>query len=172
MNLNFWKKETGFGEMAGDEFRPPVPDENLTPVIDYQIEPPDPEKARLYNNISRWALYVGIFLTPLFFLPWTSNVLELNKQMLLVLVAGIGMVAWLLGVVSSGYLAWRRNYLDNGILALLAAFIVGTIFSPAQFRSLFGLSFSLSNSLVSISALTILYFLVVNNIEDRGKMLR
>jgi len=176
MNLNFWKKDNDANEPA-DSHKPEVEypslkEENLAPVIDYQVEPPDLTKALFYNNISRWALYVGVFLVPLFFLPLTSNVLEINKQLLLIIVAGVGLIAWLLGVVSSGYLAWRPNFLDKGILALVAAFALGTIFSPAPFKSLFGLSFSLSNSLVSILALTILYFLVVNNVDDKGRMLR
>ena len=50
--------------------------ENLEPI--YKVEPADPEKAKLYNNISRWAVYVGVFLLPLFFLPWTTGVLEIN----------------------------------------------------------------------------------------------
>ena len=92
--------------------------------------------------------------------------------MLLIVVAGVAMVSWLLGIVSSGYLTWRSNYLDRGVLALLGAFIVGTVFSVANYKSLFGLGLSFSNSLVSVISLSMLYFLIVNNVEDRGKTLR
>ncbi|OGN01861.1 MAG: hypothetical protein A3B91_04835 [Candidatus Yanofskybacteria bacterium RIFCSPHIGHO2_02_FULL_41_29] len=175
MDLNFWRKDNSDSSEGTEESEVEynnIEPEGLAPVIDYQVEPADPEKAKVYNKISRWAIYVGVFLAPLFFLPWTSSVLELNKQMLLVIVAGVAMVSWLLGVVSSGYLAWRNNYLDRGILALLGAFVVGGIFSIANFKSIFGLTPSFSNSLVSIISLSIIYFLVVNNIEDRGKILR
>ena len=109
---------------------------------------------------------------PLFFLPLTQNVLENNKYLLLIGVASVGLVSWLLGVVSSGYLAWRNNPLDKGLLALLGAFIAVTVFSPDSFKSIFGSSESLSNALTSIIALTILYFLVVNNSDDSGNTLR
>ncbi|MDP3697278.1 MAG: tetratricopeptide repeat protein [Candidatus Taylorbacteria bacterium] len=183
MDLNFWKKDNGDShkevenskgeyQYTADAVGVPEASEIVNSPEYYQPEPPDMEKARFYGNISRWVLYIGIFLLPLFFLPWTTGVLELNKQLLLIIVAGAGMVAWLLGVVSSGSLAWRKNYLDYGILAFLGAFIVSTVFSMAKFKSLFGLSTSLSNSLTSIIALTLLYFLVVNSFEDRGRTLK
>lgn len=185
MNLNFWKKETSSykdsdqssDQSEGVEYQYTQPEDTVPVPVEsseyYQpVEPADPEKARLYNNISRWALYVGIFLLPLFFLPWTTSILELNKQMLLVGVAGVGIIAWLLGVVSSGYLSWRSNPLDKGVVALLSTFVLAAVFSITKFTSLFGLNVSLSNSLASILALTIVYFLVVNNIEDRGKALK
>ena len=113
MNLNFWKKDNDANEPA-DSHKPEVEypslkEENLAPVIDYQVEPPDLTKALFYNNISRWALYVGVFLVPLFFLPLTSNVLEINKQLLLIIVAGGGLVAWLFWVVFFRYLDWRPD---------------------------------------------------------------
>lgn len=168
MKLNFWKKEDS-SVSAGADATVSL-DEQKAEL--YPIDPPDPEKAKFYNNISRWALYIGVFLLPLFFLPWTSSPLELNKQMLLLVVASVGLVSWLLGVVSSGYLAWRPNYVDKGVLALLGAFVVSAIFSVFKFHSLFGLNVSLSNSIISIASLVVLYFLIVDNSEDRGRGLR
>src|SRR3989344_1675287 len=144
VDLNFWKKNKG-GQVdkseadyqyASDSSRA---EEQVSEVVHspeyFKPEPPDMEKARFYNNISRWFLYIGVFLLPLFFLPWTTGALELNKQILLIIVAGAGMVSWLLGVVSSGSLAWRNNYLDRGVLAFLCAFVVSTAFSIAKFKS-------------------------------------
>lgn len=181
MDLNFWKKDTKESDNPVDnsgveyqytsETEEPASEVVHSPEY-YQAEPADPEKARFYNNISRWALYTGVFLAPLLFFPWTTNVLELNKQMLLIVVAGVGLVSWLLGVVSSGYLAWRANYLDKGVVALMGAVVIGSVFSVVKYNSLFGFSSSLSSSLASMVSLTVLYFLVVNNLEDRGKAVR
>ncbi len=135
-------------------------------------EPRDPSKGRIYTLITQWALYVGVFLLPLFFLPWTTGPLELNKQMLLLAVAGAGIVAWLLGVVSTGWLTWRVNSVDKGVVALALASLLATIFSISRFKSLFGISVSLSSSLVSVICLTLLYFLIVNSFNDRGNKLR
>jgi tetratricopeptide (TPR) repeat protein len=181
VDLNFWKKDDSHEKSEEQVEYQYAPQEasmesTATDVVNspeyYKPEPADPEKARFYNKISRWAVYAAVVMMPLFFLPWTSSPLELNKQMLLVVLSGVGIVSWLLGVVSSGYLAWRINSLDKGVLALMGAFVVGSIFSISRFNSIFGASLSLSNSLVSIVALTILYFLIVNNSENRGKDLR
>src|SRR3989344_4212634 len=188
MNLSFWKKENNelqdhSNQEAQYQYMAEKADHKSTEEVDkpaeviespeyYQSEPADPAKAKFYNSISRWALYIGIFLLPLFFLPGTSSLLELNKMMLLVIVAGIGLVSWLLGVISSGYLAWRNNFLDKGVLSLLVAFALTTIFSIARFKSIFGFDLGLSNSLTVVVALTIIYFLISNNFEDRGRVLR
>lgn len=189
MDLSFWKKdseETGNSniedthdqdqatEGSSESFESFVsPDSRLEIQPEpYQPEPVDPEKSKFYNNISRWVLYVGITLVPLFFLPFTPNVLNANKQLLLVVVASIGLISWLLGVVSSGYLTWRKNPLDNGLLAVLAAFILASIFSVNSFESIFGSIGGSSNTLVSIVSLTVIYFLVVNIFDDKGQIFR
>ncbi len=177
MALNFWKKENDQVENPqADFYAQAAVAEEVPEVVNspeyFKPEPPDMEKAKFYNNISRWILYIGVFLLPLFFLPLTTGALELNKMILLVVIAGAAMVSWLLGVVSSGSLAWRKNYMDYAVLALLGVFIVSTVFSISMFKSLFGVSTSLSNALTAIIALTLLYFLVVNNFEDKGRTLR
>lgn len=195
MNLNFWRRDDNNNlakpdhlkkdvegdsfikgavaednnfESIDDEFAEPTNREPVKPASREFIEPADPEKAKFYNNISRWCLYLSVFLMPLFFLPFTTNVLELNKLMLLLVAVSIGMIAWLLGVVSSGYLAWRNNPVDKGVLIFLAAFILSAIFSVDSFKSVMGLSAGFSNILISAVVFTVLYFLVVNNSENRA----
>ena len=125
-----------------------------------------------YKKAVRWVLLIGVVLMPLFFLPWTTSVLELNKQMLLVGIAGAGLVLWLLDVVMSGKLSWRFNPIDKGMVALAVAIILSTVFSVDKFKSVFGAVGSLSDSLIIATSLIILYFLVVNSFDDNGKKLR
>src|SRR3989344_6462656 len=87
----------------------------------------------IYGKISRWLLCAGIFLLPIFFLPWTTSVLEFNKQFLLLVLAGATLILWLLHVVVSGQLSWRSNPVDKGIAGLLVAVSLATIFSVARF---------------------------------------
>ena len=179
VDLNFWRKDHSEPNQSNNENieyqYSPESENNSDPshVIKspeyYQAEPADPQKAVFYNNISRWAIYVGAFLMPLFFLPWTSNTLGVNKQMLLVVIASIGLVSWLLGIVSSGNLTWRRNNVDKAVLGFLVASIIGAVFSIDKFKSIFGFSGTVDNPLIVMVALTIIYFLIVNNTEDKGK---
>ncbi|MEK9208575.1 MAG: hypothetical protein AAB910_00695, partial [Patescibacteria group bacterium] len=73
----------------------------------------------LYDKIIQIMLYATVVLLPLFYLPFTSSMLEYNKQMLLVVVASVGLVVWLLGAVVSGKLTIRTSPIDKGVLALL-----------------------------------------------------
>ena len=129
-------------------------------------------KETIYSKISHWILIVGVLVLPLFFLPWSTSILEFNKQMLLLVLAGTVLILWLLHVVTSGQLSWRANPLDKGVLALLSAVSFSTVFSLARFKSLFGLTGSLSDSLATVLALSIFYFGIVNIFDDKGGKVR
>lgn len=167
MHLNFWQRDEAPSEPTYVESDAYVADVAVSRRAYVEVS----EKAQRYNTITSWILYVGAFLLPLFFLPWTTSNLELSKQTLLVLVSGAGLVTWLLGVVISGQIKFRSGSIDSAVLGLLVATSVATLFSVARMKSLFGLSISLSDSLISILALTIIYFLAVNVFDDRGKKL-
>ncbi len=140
--------------------------------VAYRAQGRSAESSGIYATILRWTLLVGVFLLPLFFLPWTTGILELNKQLVLMVVAGVGLIAWLLSLVSTGHLSWRANSLDKGVLAILGASLIATIFSISRFTSLFGTPGNLSSSLVSLIAVTVLYFLIVNSSEEDGANLQ
>lgn len=126
----------------------------------------------VYDNIVRVVLYATAVAMPLWYLPWTSSVLEYNKQMLLVAVAAVGLVVWLLGIVVNGKLTVRMTPIDKGVLALLVASGIATIFSLTPLRSMFGANASVSTSFLTTLALSIFYFLAVNVFHDRGRVLR
>jgi tetratricopeptide (TPR) repeat protein len=126
----------------------------------------------MYTRVVQALVYAAVIVVPLLYLPWTSAILEYNKQIVLVAIAAIGLVTWLLGVVVTGKLTIRTTPVDKGVLAVLVATIVTTLFSMTPAKSVFGLSASLSSSLLTVGALTVLYFLAVNTLNDRGRTLR
>jgi len=46
----------------------------------------------MIKKIPKAAVYLALFLTPLFTLPFTSNALDFQKQFLLFLVTSVGLV--------------------------------------------------------------------------------
>lgn len=79
---------------------------------------------RLAGPVSRLALTALFFLLPLFFLPWTSDALEINKQTLLVALLAVGLFSWLGGMVMQKRLSFRPSWLyavGAGALAGVAA---------------------------------------------------
>lgn len=129
-------------------------------------------KKSVYDTVVRSLLWATVILLPLWYLPWTSSVLEYNKQMLLVAVSAVGLVAWLLGVVANGKLTVRMTPIDKGILALLVASGIATILSMTPVRSVFGTNASLSTAFLTTLALSVFYFLAVNVFHDRGRTIR
>lgn len=126
----------------------------------------------MYNKVAQVAVYIVALLLPLFYLPVTSSILELNKQMFLVIVAAVALVVWLLGVVVSGRMALRLTPLDKGVFAVLAASGIATVMSLSRIKSLFGINVSLSDAFLTIAALAVIYWVAVNVFHDRGRLLR
>lgn len=135
-------------------------------------EEPREIKKSLYNRLASWVVLVGVALLLPFFLPFTTSFLEFNKQLFLVAFSGIALVLWLVGIVSSGYLKWRPNKFLMPIGAVVLATVLATIFSSTKFKSIYGLNSSLSDSLVIIAALSVLYLLIVNIFDDKGQKLQ
>lgn len=162
MNLNFlgWSSgQVADGETVAE-----------AGVVSYS----EPATAELtwHSQVVKWLLFISVLFVPLFVLPATTSVLELNKLLFAVLAAGVGLIVWLLSVVSSGKLVLRFNPIDKAVLAIAAATVIGVFFSVYKYKSIFGLPVSLSESLISIIALSLLYFLIVNMFNDRGEKIK
>lgn len=156
------KMETNF--LSASEPRPQV-------MVARAVVGGSASEESIYLSVVRWVVGITVFLIPLFFLPWGTNLLELNKQLLLVIAAGVGLVVWLLGVVVTGRMIIRVTPLDWGVGALVAGTLLTTIFSVSPLRSLYGVQGATSESLVSVLALSILYFLAAHSFHDKGRVL-
>jgi tetratricopeptide (TPR) repeat protein len=179
MKFKFWQKEGKTPQFFSAEDSVVDSSEyiyNQESGINYEepqtVQEPVEVKETAYKKASRWIVLIGVALLPVFFLPWSTSILEFNKQMLLLVLAGASLILWLLHVVVSGQLSWRVNPLDKGIVAFLLAVSLSTIFSLARFKSLFGLTGSLSDSLVAVITLSIFYFGIVNLFDDKGDKVR
>lgn len=165
--MNFVEQSEGetielVSEETMDEFN------EVMPIVN-QAEPVE-KKNTIYERLARWMVVASVFLVPLFFLPWTTGILELNKQMFLTVVIGLGIVFWFLHVVISGQISFRKTPMNYGILAFLAATVLATFFSLTPFKSLFGLTTSLSSSLITLVNLSLLYFLAINLFDDSKRL--
>src|SRR4030043_1925166 len=65
------------------------------------------------------AVYLLTFLIPLFFLPNVPSILELNKQLLLVVLGGIAFLAWIGKLAWEGRIRVKKNFLLVPVLLLL-----------------------------------------------------
>ena len=79
-----------------------------------------------------------IFLLPLFFLPWTSEYFEFNKQFLLWLAMPAALFLWLIKQAGQKQLKIKTNPLNFPVLIFLALTFISSIFSLDRFSSFFG----------------------------------
>ncbi|HXV26756.1 MAG TPA: tetratricopeptide repeat protein [Candidatus Paceibacterota bacterium] len=152
--------------------RNPAPDESTGDAVLAASREDGLVSGSMYERVAQIAVYLAVVCMPLLYLPWTSSVLELNKQLALVALAGIALVVWLLGIVVSGTMRFRVSPLDKGVLALVVAVGASAIAAVSRTKALFGVNVSLSGAFITVLALAVLYLVAVNVFQDRGKMLR
>ncbi len=121
----------------------------------------------ILNKITKYGIYVLVFLMPIFFLPWTSDALDFNKQALLVIVSFVALFAWMINTLLSGSFSLKLNkvHVVGGVLFL--ACLISTIFSVSQYGSFWGWPQVTSESLLSVLSLLVVYFLVSNTFSEK-----
>ncbi|MFH1769343.1 MAG: tetratricopeptide repeat protein [Parcubacteria group bacterium] len=122
--------------------------------------------------IMKWLVYLGIFLLPLWFLPFTSDVLEFNKQVLLTIVVGAGLILFLIDLIKTGTVRYRKSVFYLPILILTGTSIIATIFSVYSHSSIFGLGTQHAVSMMSWISFAVLFFLGLQVSDREGKGLR
>ena len=112
---------------------------------------------------ARWLVYALVFLVPLFFLPWTSEVLEFNKQFLLFVISGAAPILYLTQVVRSGRLVVKKGLANYAVLIFLASVLLVSLFSDFRYQSIFGgFGSGFYGSLISSVTFAVLFFLIFN----------
>ena len=120
------------------------------------------QTVNICNIISKGSIYLLTFLLPIFFLPWTANVLDFNKQALLIFLVSASLFTWILKVLISGRLSLNLSRFNIPVVILFLVYLISTCFSLWKYGSFWGWPLSVSESLLSIIGLFLFYFLVSN----------
>jgi len=124
----------------------------------------------LFNQIIKFSIYLLVFLLPLFWLPFSFEAFEFNKQYLLFFFVSIAFFAWLAKqVLLDKEIRFKRTSLDIFVLAFLFVAILSAIFSVDRSSSIFGFYGRFSDSLVGLISLAVLYFLITNHVGPEVK---
>lgn len=111
--------------------------------------------------VHRFCLLLVLLLVPIFFLPFTVEILEVNKQTLLVGLTLVSLLAWLGSLIAARRFSYRQGWLNILPPFLLAGVLVSTIRSPDAFLSLVGESSQQYTSFLSFAAYITLFYLFV-----------
>jgi len=117
----------------------------------------------IFQKITSWSVYLLFFLLPLFFLPWTTSVLEHNKQLLLVVLSILALVAWLGQMVMTKHLTFRSGWLNIIPGAFLLAVLISSATSFAGYQSWVGQASQEYTSFLSIAMYVVLFYVLMNN---------
>jgi tetratricopeptide (TPR) repeat protein len=117
---------------------------------------------KICDWVAKYSLYAAVFLTPIFFLPWTSEVLDFNKQAMLIMLVAVSLFSWMLKVLVSGKLELNINKMHIFAGVLFVVYLLSTIFSVYRYGSFWGWPQITSESLLSLISLLLFYFLAVN----------
>lgn len=118
------------------------------------------------ERIARVLVYALLFLLPVFFLPFTSDVLELNKQALLVLLTLSASLAWLGSMHVSRTVSFRRGILNVFPFLLLGSAVAAAILSKAPYLSWIGGVNQQYTSVLSVLCYVALFYLVANLFDN------
>ncbi|MBD3311178.1 MAG: tetratricopeptide repeat protein [Candidatus Magasanikbacteria bacterium] len=142
------------------------------PLIDSSAT--DGLSSGLYHKILKKAstalLVVGTVLIPIFYLPFTMDVLNLPKQFLLYIIVLLGLLLWLSQVVLTKELILRRTILDIPLVVFGVLSIISAIVSLSTSLSFLGKTDSFVLNVGAIFSLIFWFWLVIQNIDEKKKL--
>ena len=126
-----------------------------------------------FDKIIKTCIYLAVFLIPLWFLPFSYEVFEFNKQYLLALLVSVAFFFWIAKMVLvDKELKFKKTPLDIFVAVFIFVAILSAIFSADRGSSIFGFYGRFSDGLIGLINLVVLYFLITNNIESKNHLLR
>jgi len=116
----------------------------------------------ILDKIIKWCIYILVALLPLWFLPITSNILDLDKQVLMSGILTVALIAWLGKLLTQEKVNWYRGMVALLFLAFVIIYGLATIFSIQPYESLMGLDAHSSRAFLNIIYFFALFLLLVN----------
>jgi len=126
--------------------------------------------SRLLGRVIDACLYLAAFLVPLWFLPNTLDVLELNKQTLFVVITMVALIAWLGKSILDKQFSMSRSWIHLVVAVFAGGYLVTSLFSVDRYMSLVGNFGQMQWSFTTIAAFVVFYFIIVNTVKDTAKL--
>lgn len=124
----------------------------------------------MFQKIVKTAIYLLVFLLPLFWLPFSLEAYEFNKGYLLFFLVSVAILGWLGHMIfTEKRIRFRRTPLDYFVLGFLALVILSAVLSKDRISSILGFYGRFWPSLLGTLSLGGFYFLLTNNVVASQK---
>ena len=121
---------------------------------------------RIFDKIIKNLIYATVFLLPLFWLPFSFETFEFNKQFLLFFLVSLTLIFYLARMIFvDKEIRFRLGPLDISVLLFLLTAVLSVVFSVDRVSSLFGFYGRFTNGLIGLLSVVVLYFLISSNIR-------
>lgn len=114
--------------------------------------------------------YILLFLVPLIFLPFTSEVFEFNKIILVYILTTLIMSTWIVRMVIEKKIIFSRTILDIPLLAFIGSQLISTIISIDPRTSFLGYYSRFNGGLLSTVCYSLLYWAFVSNMDAKSTL--
>ncbi len=108
-----------------------------------------------------------IFFVPIVLWPYTSEVFEFNKMVLIYILTTLITAAWVIKCVIEKKFLFRRTILDIPLLIFFVSQLISTILSIDFYTSVFGYYSRFNGGLLSIICYLLLYWAFVSNFDGK-----
>jgi len=122
------------------------------------------------DRIVTWCIYLAVALVPLWFLPMTLDILELNKQTLLVVLTMVALIAWLGKAIIDKSFTLSRSWLHLAVVIFGLGWLVTSWFSQDRYLSFIGNFGQMQWAFATILALILFYIVAVNAVKDTTRL--
>ncbi len=115
-------------------------------------------------------LYVAVALVPVWFLPFTLDVLEINKQTLLIMLSLVALLAWIGLALRTSTFTLTRCWVHIVVALFTLGYLLASLTSLDRYLSLVGNFGQMQWSFVSVLAFGLFYLIVVNVVKSTARL--
>ena len=122
---------------------------------------------KVLEKIIFWLFCILLFLVPLILWPYTSEVFEFNKIVVVYILTTLITATWIIEMIYEKKFLFRRTILDTPLLVFLGSQLISTLFSIDPLTSVLGYYSRFNGGLASIICYSLLYWAFVSNIDSK-----
>lgn len=126
--------------------------------------------SRFLGKVVDASIVLVVCAIPLWFLPNTLDVLELNKQTLLVILTMVGLIALMAKTLIERRFTGTRSWLHLVVALFVVGYLITSLFSGDRYLSLVGNIGQMQWAFTTIAALAVFYFLVSNVVRNTTRL--